>query len=114
MTAVTCLLPSKDLRKNWPQVTASKSSAHSGKLLPLTARNNDVLPNGGQHRGSRVRCRWNDALLCGAVVHRIIDLDKIRLLPSDDRFHRAVVLTERAGNPDIAATAGGFPLSKLR
>jgi Family of unknown function (DUF5681) len=37
ITAVTASLPSRYLRKNWPQLAASKSAAHSGSLCPRTA-----------------------------------------------------------------------------
>src|SRR5215472_16846642 len=46
ITAVTASLPRRYLRKNWPQLAASKSAAHSGSLCPRTARKSRLRANG--------------------------------------------------------------------
>src|SRR5665213_1308777 len=46
ITAVTASWPSRNFRKNCGQVVASKSRAHSGTLLPRTAENTELRPNG--------------------------------------------------------------------
>ena len=106
ITAVTASLPRRYLRKNWPQLAASKSAAHSSGFCPRSTRKSRLRAN-----GRSVNCgRGQDhPLLRRAVGERIIDLKKIRLLAPHHRLDGIEVAGRGGGDPEIPAETLRLP-----
>jgi hypothetical protein len=106
ITAVTASLPRRYLRKNWPQLAASKSAAHSSGFCPRSARKSRLRANGRSVNCGRGR---DHPLLRRAVGERIIDLKKIRLLAPHHRLDGIEVAARGGGDPEIPAETLRLP-----
>jgi len=106
ITAVTASLPRRYLRKNWPQLAASKSAAHSSGFCPRSARKSRLRANGRSVNCGRGR---DHPLLRRAVGERVINLKKVRLLAPHHRLDGIEVAVKGGGDPEIPAETLRLP-----